>query len=214
MLGGGVWRLGNCYNPFVAHFNEIRADYNAQTITIYQAYPSSIAQPALQAQRFVSPFSFTRMTWIKPSFLWLMERSNWAQKSGQEFILAVRLQRSGWDEALSLGVLTSFELSAHSNPQVWHKQFEKALVHVQWDPERSIRGADLGYNSIQVGLSRHIIQKYVDGWVVEILDCTPLVKKIHALVKAGHADKARKLLPPEYIYPVNAEIAKHLNMKS
>ncbi|MGW1086997.1 DUF4291 family protein [Streptomyces sp. NPDC002596] len=24
------------------------------------------------------------MTWIKPSFLWLMHRSNWAQKSGQE----------------------------------------------------------------------------------------------------------------------------------
>ena len=193
--------------------NEVRADYNAQTIVVYQAYSPAIAQPSLRAQRFMPPFSFTRMTWIKPSFLWLMERSNWGQKSGQECILAVRVRRSGWDEALSLGVLTSFEAPAHRNAQVWREQFEKALVHIQWDPERSIRGADLGYNSIQVGLSRHIIQKYVDEWVVEIQDYTPLVKKIHALVKAGHADKAKKLLPPEQIYPVSSEVAKRLNVK-
>ena len=142
-----------------------------------------------------------------------MERSNWGQKSGQEFILAVRVLRSGWEEALSLGVLTSFEAPVHANSQVWREQFEKAVVHVQWDPERSIRGADLGTNSIQVGLSRHIIQKYVDDWVVEIQDYTPLVRKIHAQAKAGQVDKARKLLPPERIYPVNPDVARRLNMR-
>ncbi|MBL8891477.1 MAG: DUF4291 family protein [Planctomycetaceae bacterium] len=30
-----------------------------------------MAEPALKQQRFVAPFSFDRMTWIKPSFLWL-----------------------------------------------------------------------------------------------------------------------------------------------
>ena len=39
--------------------------------------------------------------------LWLMERSNWAQKAGQEHILAVRITRAGWEEALSLGVLAA-----------------------------------------------------------------------------------------------------------
>ena len=81
-------------------------------------------------------------------------------------------------------------------------------------PERSIRGADVGYNSIQVGLSRHIIQKYVDDWVVEIQDYTPLVRKIHALVKTGHSDKAKKMLPPERVYNLNPEIAKRLHMKA
>jgi hypothetical protein len=193
--------------------NEIRADYNAQTITIYQAYSSAIAQSALQAGRFVPPFSMTRMTWIKPSFLWLMERSNWGQKAGQEVILAVRMQRSGWEEALSLGILTSFEPPAQHSLKAWRDQFEKAQVHVQWDPERSLRGADLGINSIQVGLSRHVIQKYVEEWVVEIQDMTPLVRKIHGFVKTGQADRARKLLPHERIYPVNSEVAKRLYMK-
>lgn len=79
---------------------EIRADYDAETIVMYQAYSPAIAIPALRDKRFVAPFSFNRMTWIKPSFLWLMERSNWGQKSGQEHILAVHIKRSGFDEAL------------------------------------------------------------------------------------------------------------------
>jgi hypothetical protein len=38
---------------------EIRADYDAQTIIIYQAYSAAIAGPALKAKRFVSPFPLT-----------------------------------------------------------------------------------------------------------------------------------------------------------
>jgi hypothetical protein len=98
------------------------------------------------------------MTWIKPSFLWLMERSNWGQKSGQDVILAVRITRAGWDEALSLGILTHPEQSIYENADNWREKFDKARVHIQWDPERSIRGANLPYDSIQVGLSRHIIR--------------------------------------------------------
>lgn len=196
------------------HLNEIRADYNAQTITVYGAFSAGIARPALAAQRFVPPFSFYRMTWVKPSFLWLMERSNWAQKTGQEHILAIRIRRSGWEKALAQGVLTSYTPGVHANPQSWHRDFEQAIVHVQWDPERSIRGADLGYNSIQVGLSRHIIEEYVETWIAEIQDVTPLVKKLHALMQASQVDKAKKLLPAERVYPVTTTIARRLNMKT
>jgi hypothetical protein len=41
---------------------QIRADYDAKTIVVYQAYPAAIASPAVQAQRFVPPFSYRRMT--------------------------------------------------------------------------------------------------------------------------------------------------------
>ena len=61
---------------------QVRALYDGDTITVYQAYSSSIAEPALRAGRFVPPFSRTRMTWIKPSFLWMMYRSGWATKPG------------------------------------------------------------------------------------------------------------------------------------
>jgi hypothetical protein len=189
---------------------EIRADYDAQSILVYQAYAAAIALPALKAQRFVPPFSFNRMTWIKPSFLWLMERSNWGQKSGQEYILGIRIKRSGWEEALSLAILTHPERSIYKNAEDWRAAFDQAVVIVQWDPERSIRGATLPYDSVQVGLSRHIIHRYVEEWILTIQDYTPLAKKIKGFLKAGEGEKAKKLLPQERIYPVDEPIGRRL----
>ncbi len=190
--------------------HEIRANFDRETIVIYQAYSSAIADAAVEAQRFVPPFSFHRMTWIKPSFLWLMHRSNWAQKSGQQRTLAVRIKRSGWEKALSLAVLTSFEPSVFKSPDEWNEQFQNAKVHVQWDPERSLRGASLPYYSIQVGLSRHMIQEFVDDWIVTIEDYTSLVAKMYKLIHTGQADKAKRHLPSEKVYPVDAEIGNRI----
>jgi hypothetical protein len=194
--------------------HEIRADFDRASIVIYQAYPSAIADAALAAGRFVSPFSLQRMTWIKPSFLWLMHRSNWGLKSGQERILAVRITRSGWEKSLSQAVLTSFEPAVFRSPQEWDERFRQAVVHAQWDTERSLRGAALNYFSIQVGLSRHIIREYVEEWVVAIEDLTPRVRKMHDLLQGGQADKARRQLPPEPVYPVTAEIGRRLLIKT
>ena len=82
--------------------HEIRANYDRTSIVVYQAYSPAIGRPAVENGRFTEAFSRTRMTWIKPSFLWLMARSGWATKPGQEMILAVRITRTGWEEALSL----------------------------------------------------------------------------------------------------------------
>jgi hypothetical protein len=189
---------------------EIRADFDRETIVIYQAYSPKIAEPALEAQRFVPPFSFHRMTWIKPSFLWLMHRSNWGQKSGQERVLAVRVKRTGWEKALSSAVLTSFASGVFASPTDWAEQFAAAPVHVQWDPERSLRGTSLPYSSIQVGISRHMIREYVEEWVVGIEDYTPRVRKIHDFLQSGQADRTRRQLPPERLYPVGGEVARKL----
>jgi hypothetical protein len=194
----------------MAKHYEIRANYDKESIVVYQAYGKAIAQPALKAQGFVAPFSLSRMTWIKPSFLWLMHRSNWGRKSNQEYILAVHIRRSGWEEALRLGVLTAYEPSVHRNINDWREAFEKALVHVQWDTERSLKGADLQIDSIQVGLSRHVIGKFVDEWILKIEDYTPISRKIYDLLQRGDSKNAAKLLPPEKLYPVSAELGKHL----
>lgn len=193
---------------------EVRANFDKDTIVMYQAYGEQIAKPAFAQQTFVAPFSFNRMTWIKPSFLWLMHRSQWGQKSNQNYILAVRITRAGWEEALSLGVLTAYEKSTHPNVTAWREQFEQAQVHVQWDPERSLKGADLGVDSIQVGLSRHIIRRFVDEWVVAIEDYTPLVRKIHGHLQRGDIKNAKKHLPPEKSYPVPSAIGQHLMIAS
>jgi len=194
----------------MANTYEIRALYNRDTIVVYQAYRDAIAKPAIKEQKFVSPFSLNRMTWIKPSFGWMMHRSNWGQKHGQRNILAVHIKRSGWEKALSLGVLTSPEKSVFRTGREWEEQFKTAKVHVQWDTERTYRGAALTYFSIQVGLSSQIIEEYVNDWIVQIEDFTPTVRKLHKLMKSGDKKNFNKLLPKEKVYPVSIENKKRL----
>ncbi|WP_338869590.1 DUF4291 domain-containing protein [Myxococcus stipitatus] len=191
---------------------EIRADFDQTSIVMYQAYPDAIADVAVKEQTFGPPFSLGRMTWIKPSFLWLMHRSNWGRKRGQERTLAVRIRRTGWEEALGAAVLTSFEPKAHGSPESWRKAFEAAPVHVQWDPERTLRGAGLPHDSIQVGLGRAIIQCFVEDWIVSITDLTPLVQKLRKHLDDGRADHAVRLLPKEAVFPVPAELVRRLGM--
>ena len=60
-------------------FRQIRALYDEDCVTVYQAYSSSIAVPAVEHQRLnASPdFSGTRMTWMKPSWCWMMWVPPW-----------------------------------------------------------------------------------------------------------------------------------------
>lgn len=190
---------------------EIRADYDRDSIVMYQAYGVRIARPALAAQTFVPPFSFGRMTWIKPSFRWLMHRSNWGRKPGQECILRVRISRAGWEKALSLGVLTSPDSAEHESGD-WETAFQAATVHVQWDTERSLRGAPLDHYSIQVGLSRHVIREFAEEWIVAIDDFTATTRKIHKLIQSGDHKAAQRLMPPERLYPTAKETARRLQM--
>jgi hypothetical protein len=196
----------------VSNRREIRADFDRSTIVVYQALNETIADAALAAGRFVSPFSVDRMTWIKPSFLWLMERSDWGTKRNQERILGVRITRAGWDRALREGVLTSFDSAVHGTIDRWRDEFSHAVVHVQWDPERSIYGKKLNHRSIQVGLSRAIIDDYVTTWVREITDLTPRVAKMRQLRKTGNYDQAKRMLPAERSYPASADMARRLGI--
>jgi hypothetical protein len=172
---------------------EIRASYDSTTIVVYQAYSPAVAEAALRAGRFVAPFSFNRMTWIKPSFRWLMHRSNWAREPGQERILAVRITREGWESALSQAVLTTSTSASIAG----------APVHVQWDPERSVRGAALNHYSIQVGIGRGLIRPFVDAWIVELTDLTPSVRGWATLVRGGRPAR----LPTERVYPIPATLS-------
>jgi hypothetical protein len=191
---------------------QIRADFDEQTIVVYQAFSPAIAEPALAAQTFVPPFSFQRMTWIKPSFLWLMERSRWGQSANQERTLAVRITRAGWEEALRKAALTSPRRGVYGSTEEWERALEQAPIRVQWDPERSIHGGKLEHRSVQVGIARTFSETYAREWVREIRDLSPLVAKLRGLRREGEYDKARRLLPPERPYPAPEDIRRALGM--
>jgi predicted DNA-binding protein len=97
-------------------------------------------------------------------------------------------------------VLTSPDGPVFSDRDRWEGAFDDALVHVQWDPERSLRGAALHHYSIQVGLSRDIIREFVDEWIVELEDFSSTVAKLRSLLRSGEFKKAQRLLPRTKLY--------------
>lgn len=187
---------------------QIRADYDEQTITVYQAYRKEIAIPAVANQNFVPPFKMERMTWIKPSFLWMMYRSGWATKEGQEHILAIKIKRVGFEWALQNCCLSHFDSSLFSSQEEWKNKLQKSPVRLQWDPEKDIHLQNLNYRSIQIGLTGIAVQSYVDDWIVTIDDITPLCKQIHSLVLEKKIEEASNLLPLESTYPISDELIK------
>ncbi len=192
---------------------EIRANFNGGTITVYQAYHKSIALSAIKNKRFEKPFSFQRMTWVKPSFLWMMERSGWATKKNQEFILGIKLNRSCWDRALSMGVLTHPDKNIYSNGTEWDEKFKQAKIHIQWDPERTLKGSKLNERTIQVGISRFLIEEFNQEWIRSIEDVTPLVKKIYQLKIKGKYKEAKRLLPVEKVYMLDDCVGRNVGVK-
>lgn len=191
---------------------QVRAEFDSSSLVVYQAYRPEIAAAALKAGRFVPPFSLTRMTWIKPSFLWMMERSGWANKSGQERVLAVRLSRSVFESLLEEAELTHPQATLYPDADTWRRKLEQARVQVQWDPERDLRGQKLNYRSLQVGISRHLIEDYALRWVLELRDMTPLAHKLKTMLGEGKHTQAEKLLPRERLYPLPSAIARRLGV--
>jgi hypothetical protein len=186
---------------------EIRASFTDSTITVYQAYSPVIAEPALAAGRFVAPFKRGRMTWIKPSLLWMAYRCGWATKPGQERVLGIEITRAGFDWALAHACLSHFEPGTYTDHDDWVARRGTTPVRIQWDPERGLHHEPLAHRSIQVGLGGEAAERYVDGWIVSINDVTQLMRQLDATVAQGRLDEARRLLPEEVPYPIGPELA-------
>ncbi|WP_201258794.1 DUF4291 domain-containing protein [Streptomyces thermolilacinus] len=180
----------------------IRALHTDTTVTVYQAYGPAIGVPAARDGRFPAAWKRDRMTWVKPSFLWMMYRCGWAEKEGQQTVLAVEIQRSGFEWALRHACLAHYDRDLHTDRAAWRRELREAPARVQWDPERDLRLRPLPYRSLQLGLSGEAARRYADEWTVCIRDVTPLAREVHALVRAGDLEGARRLLPREEPYPV------------
>ncbi len=191
---------------------QIRAQFTDTTITVYQAYSNKIADKALAAQIFVSPFKLDRMTWIKPSFLWMMYRCGWATKPGQERVLAVEITRAGFEWALRNACLSHFDRAVHGSREDWRRRKALSPVRVQWDPERSISLERLPFRAIQIGLPGQAVRKYVSEWITRIDDATPPAHEISALVAGSDVSLATAKLPTERPYPLSPESAQAIGI--
>ena len=179
----------------------ILASYDADSIVVYQAYAADIADHAVAHQRFGGRFNYRRMSWIKPNFLWMMFRSAWAAKEGQERILAIRLARSFFDELLARAVPSSL---------VAGRAVERPEVRLQWDPDHGPDGVRLERRALQLGLRGESLRRYGTAEVREIVDLTAFVREQRANAIGGLDGL---FTPREEVYlPVDREIRENVGL--
>jgi hypothetical protein len=177
----------------------ILAQYDAESIVVYQAYCENIGAFAIEHQYFGGAFSLQRMSWIKPNFLWMMYRSGWGTKPDQEVILAIRLRRAAFDEVLANAVFSSFQPKLHEDRDAWKRELSSSEVRLQWDPDHAPNGAKEERRAIQLGLRGELLRRYAREWILEIIDMRESVA-----AQRRHIDDLDTLvIPREEVYPVS-----------
>ena len=126
----------------------ILAHHDADTIVVYQAYQPSIGEYAIEHGTFGRDFSYNRMSWIKPNFLWMMYRSGWGTKQGQDMTLGLRLRRRFFDGLLARAVASSWDRSDHETHEQWKAAIERSDVRLQWDPDHDPLGTPVRRRAI------------------------------------------------------------------
>jgi hypothetical protein len=153
----------------------ILAQFDDETIIVYQAYRPSIGRFAVEHGRFGGDFKYTRMSWIKPNFLWMMYRSDWGAAKGQEVVLALRLRRAFFESLLENAVASSFSSAHFEDDDEWQAALEQSEVRLQWDPDHLPNGKPCARRAIQLGLRGAALEAFGQHEIIEVIDISEFV---------------------------------------
>ena len=189
----------------------ILAQYDDESIIVYQAYRPENGRHADAHQHYGGPWSFDRMSWIKPNFLWMMYRSGWAEKAGQEVVLAIRISRDGFDQILARAVHSSFKPGVYESRAAWQGRVAGSDVRLQWDPDHDPHGNKVERRAIQLGLRGPVLRRYARDWCLGIEDISGYVCAQREHVIHRRLDLLET--PAERVYPVaDPAVRQHLGL--
>ncbi len=185
----------------------VLAQYDEETIVVYQAYRPSIGRFAVENGWFGGEFKFSRMSWIKPNFLWMMYRSSWGAAEGQETVLAIRLRRAFFDSLLSQAVRSTFNATLFESGAAWRAAVTRSDVRLQWDPDHTPTGEACERRAIQLGLRGSVLEDYGKREIVEVIDMTDFVGEQRPSASSWRIGSL--LTPAEHVYvPSDPAIAR------
>lgn len=188
----------------------ILASFDEETILVYQAYSPAIGLFAARHGYFGGEFSYSRMSWIKPNFLWMMYRSNWGQSRGQEVVMAIRLRRAFFDSILDLAVPSSFISELFATEDAWKSAVAQSDVRLQWDPDHFPNGGKEERRAIQLGLRGATLESYGKRGIVEIVDMSEFVATQRANAVCERIENL--MTPLERPYRPNEYIAGRIGL--
>jgi hypothetical protein len=182
----------------------ILAQHDDRAVVDYQAYRPSIGHFAAAHGYFGGEFSLGRMSWIKPNFLWMMYRSGWGTKEGQEVTLAVWLRRDAFDVLLAQAVHSTYHPDVYGSEAAWKTAVAGSDVRLQWDPDHHPAGAPLERRAIQLGLRGEALARYAREWIVDVEDISGFMREQREHAMAGAYN--RLVTPREEVYPVHDQV--------
>jgi hypothetical protein len=189
----------------------ILAQYDDDTIVVYQAYRPAIGRYAAEHGAFGGDFSYSRMSWVKPNFLWMMYRSGWGSKEGQEITLALRLRRAIFDSLLAQAVPSSWDRDQFATKEEWSRAVDRSSVRLQWDPDHHPSGAKLERRAIQLGLRGEVLEAFGRRELVEVIDISEFVAEQRE--RLSSAGVSALVTPRERVYrPTDPAIVARLRL--
>jgi hypothetical protein len=189
----------------------ILAQYSEEHIIVYQAYRPSTGRYVAEHGTFGPGFSYSRMSWIKPNFLWMMYRSGWGTREGQEITLDLRLRRAFFDSLLAQAVLSSWDREQFATEDEWSKAVGGSSVRLQWDPDHHPSGAHLERRAIQLGLRGRALEAFGKQELVEVSDLSEFVAEQRGRLSSGGGSAL--VTPRERVYrPADPAIIARLRL--
>jgi len=146
------------------------------------------------------------MSWIKPSLGWVLYRSGYGHKPGQNRILKIKVPHDALAQILSECQCVDTNKATRSKHSA---ESGSGNGRVQWDPERDVESADgkepremLRRRAIQIGLKGRVFETYLRS-LTSIEDITELGHRICAAHRSKKKDAMADLmleLPEERPY--------------
>jgi hypothetical protein len=191
----------------------ILAQYDDNTVIVYQAYRPVIGRFAAEHGKFGGEFNYSRMSWVKPNFLWMMYRSGWGIKEGQEVTLALRLRRSFFESLLAEAVSSSWHRGLFETKEEWSKAVARSSVRLQWDPDHHPSGAALNRRAIQLGLRGEVLEAFGRSELLEVIDLSKFVVEQRSRMSSGGVGAL--VTPRERVYlPADQAVAARLGLSA
>jgi hypothetical protein len=188
----------------------ILAQFDDHTVVVYQAYNPAIGRYAIEHGRFGGEFSYSRMSWVKPNFLWMMYRSGWGTKENQEVTLGLRVRRAFFDSLLAEAVPSSWDREMFSTREDWSRAVSRSAVRLQWDPDHHPSGAKLERRAIQLGLRGSVLEAFGTRELLEVIDLSSHVEEQRGVLASKGASAL--LTPRERVYTPADAIASRLKL--
>jgi Domain of unknown function (DUF4291) len=185
----------------------ILAQFDDHTIVVYQSYNAAIGRYAAQRGRFGGDFDLSRMSWIKPNFLWMMYRSGWGTKENQEITLALRLRRNFFDSILAAAVPSKWDRRVFESEEEWSEALSRSTVRLQWDPDHDPSGAKADRRAIQLGLRGEVLEAFAQRELVEVIDLSEFVAEQRGCISSAGSDGL--VTPAERVYQLDDQALAH-----